>query len=79
MDVRSALGVFVIGNGRSSLRGRKYPTVRGGGSIRVFHWRQVERCGGTGTKNIMRSVIYLALTAISGQFCIRAGKKHLPE
>lgn len=79
MDVRSAPGIFVVRNGRSSPRGRKNPIVRGSRSPRVYHRRQVERCGGTGTKNVMRSAIYLALTAISGYFCIRARKKDPPE
>ena len=79
MDARGAPGTFVVGNGRSSLRGRKKSIVRGSRSLRVYHRRQVKRCGGTGTKNIMRSAIYLALFTVSGYFCIRARKKDPPE
>ena len=78
MDARSTLGAFIVGNGRSSLRGREYPIVRGGRSLKVYHWRQVERCGGTGTKNVMRSLIYLALIAVLRQICMRPRKKDPP-
>jgi len=79
MDVGSALGAFVVENSRSSLRGGKHPVVRGGGSLKVYHWGQVEGCGRTGIKDVMRTSIYLALTAVSGQLCIRARKKDPPE
>ena len=66
MDVRSAHGTFVVGNGRSSLRGGKNSIVRGSRSLRVYHRRQVEGCGGTTTNNAMRSAIYLALRLHKG-------------
>jgi hypothetical protein len=66
MDIGSTLGALVVGNSRSSLRGRKWPIVHGVGSLEVYHWGEVERCGGTRTKEVMWSLKYLALTAVSG-------------
>ena len=78
MEVGSAPGAFVVGNSRSSLRGRKLPIVRGGGGPEVYHWRQIERCGGTGTGKVMWSSICLALAAVSEQACTTAHKKDAP-
>jgi len=76
MNIGSALGAFIVGNSRSGLRTCEGLIVRGSGSLKVYHWRQVERYGGTRTEDFMWGSIHFALAAASGQVCIAARKNN---